>query len=339
MVNDELSSKQNDDAAATERKPQSSFTRRMQQMNILDGSIRRQARMMAGTGVVNMTTWLATLNKLFDERQYSPSERINFTLPMLNKEQTTWYEENQDEIKDDWKFFCDHLEQTALKQQTTWSNTSLHETPPLNNNTMNTLEEVIDMHFNKYSGEGDAKEWLLQTMNKFKTHGLRREDQFEAIPLLLEGDAYVWYAENSETIFNFEAFSKLFLRRFKLTPPSPTGTADTLTQFFLGEINTEYLTHRLESEEKRANDQLWLYQHSTQCSAALEIFLEENPSYWCFVPTKVAAPTLNRRFLLRNIPKPPSGFVFSAQQRQQQAQFFQSARDRIVPRDLPDLYN
>lgn len=45
------------------------------------------------------------------------------------------------------------------------------------------------------------------------------------------------------------------------------------------------------------------------------------------------------RFLLRNIPKPPPGFVFSAQQRQQQAQFFQSARDRIVPRDLPDLYN
>ncbi|CAF1687016.1 unnamed protein product, partial [Adineta ricciae] len=144
-----------------------------------------------------------------------------------------------------------------------------------------------------------------------------------------------------------------------------------MREFFLGEINTEYLTHRLKSEQKRANDQLWLYQHSTQCSAALEIFLEENPSYWCFVPTKVAALSLSNtpsrnspslrtsnessftsvdestrlrgeeeiRFLLRNIPKPPSGFVFSAQQRQQQAQFFQSARDRIVPRDLPDLYN
>ncbi|CAF4976086.1 unnamed protein product, partial [Rotaria sp. Silwood1] len=28
-------------------------------------------------------------------------------------------------------------------------------------------------------------------MNQFKACGLRRDDQFEAIPLLLEGDAYL----------------------------------------------------------------------------------------------------------------------------------------------------
>ncbi|CAF3952955.1 unnamed protein product [Adineta steineri] len=116
---------------------------------------------------------------------------------MLNDEQTKWYEQNQGEIKDDWKLFCDHLEQMALKHQAAQLNISLHATPPSSNHAMTTLEEIIDMHFNKYSGASDAKEWLLQTMNKFKIHGLRREDQFEALPLLLEGATYVCIQDTS----------------------------------------------------------------------------------------------------------------------------------------------
>jgi hypothetical protein len=73
----------------------------------------------------------------------------------------------------------------------------------------------------------------LQTMDQFKICGLRRDDRFEAIPLLLEGDAYLWYADNNDVIFNFETFSKLFLQQFKSTTSSPTssivGTSTVVT--------------------------------------------------------------------------------------------------------------
>ncbi|CAF4815646.1 unnamed protein product, partial [Rotaria sp. Silwood2] len=61
-------------------------------------------------------------------------------------------------------------------------------------------------------------------MNQFKACGLRRDDQVEAISLLLEGDAYLWYADNSDAIFNFETFTKLFLQQFKTTISSSTSS-------------------------------------------------------------------------------------------------------------------
>jgi hypothetical protein len=88
------------------------------------------------------------------------------------------------------------------------------------------LEDIIDAKFDKYSGVGDAKIWLLHTMNQFKACGLRRDSQIEAIPLLLEGDAYLWYIENVQTILNFEVFSKLFLQQFK--PVTSTQTSSTV---------------------------------------------------------------------------------------------------------------
>jgi hypothetical protein len=122
---------------------------------------------------------------------------------------------------------------------------------------------------------------------------------------------------------------------------------------------------------KRANDTLWLYQHSMRCSTALQLFLDENPDYWCFVPVRSIGVNLvntpiqrsqSRRasseasaytiaqsvrprddeevkFLVVNVPKPPVGFIFPTNQRQQQDEFFKLSKDRIVPRDLPDLYN
>jgi hypothetical protein len=45
------------------------------------------------------------------------------------------------------------------------------------------------------------------------------------------------------------------------------------------------------------------------------------------------------RSLIKNLPKPPLGFDFSMDQRQQQAQFFKFGKDHIIPRDNVDLYD
>jgi hypothetical protein len=154
----------------------------------------------------------------------SPSQRITNTVKFLNEEQKAWYEQNKDEIKEDWTVFCDRLKQNLSNHKPSQTTTSSNNTSTLNNTEVIVLEEFIDSKFDKYSGVGDAKKWLLQTMDRFKMYGLRREDQFEAVPLLLESDAYLWYADNNESIFNFEIFSKLFLQQFKTTTSSPTSS-------------------------------------------------------------------------------------------------------------------
>ncbi|CAF3908737.1 unnamed protein product [Adineta steineri] len=132
-----------------------------------------------------------------------------------------------------------------------------------------------------------------------------------------------------------------------------------IREFLIGETNCEYITHGFKSDEKKANDKLWLYQHSPRCSIALQRFLDTNPDYWCFVPmkldeinlisTKVPYPSDSTTsctrtiqavsFLVKNVPKPPLGYGFSINQRRQQAYFFASATDCIVPLDKVDLYN
>ncbi|CAF1688112.1 unnamed protein product [Adineta ricciae] len=96
--------------------------------------------------------------------------------------------------------------------------------------------DIIQAHFNKYSGIGDARSWLLETMNRFKSQRLRRDDQFEAISLLLKGEAYLWYTANIEIILNFEIFNKLFLEQCVASTASTTisirGTGASATDVF-----------------------------------------------------------------------------------------------------------
>ena len=61
-------------------------------------------------------------------------------------------------------------------------------------------------------------------MKQFKQTGLRRTDQFSAIPFLLEGNAYFWYAEQAEAIHNFEKFTKMFLQQYSPTTISQNNT-------------------------------------------------------------------------------------------------------------------
>ena len=198
-----------------EKAVQSTSSEHAQPVGAPDESIRRFIRALAEGERIDTETWLSTLDKLYDEWNYSSSQRIDYTVPILNEVQKTWYDQNKSEIKDDWTFLCDRLKRNVLNLKSTRTTAPSADTSTLTNAEVVTLEDIIDANFDKYSGIGDAKNWLLYTMNQFKACGLRRDNQCEAIPLLLEGDAYLWYVENVETILNFEVFSKLFLQQFK----------------------------------------------------------------------------------------------------------------------------
>jgi hypothetical protein len=191
--------------------------------SIPNETVRRRVRIMAEDGQMEMDKWLSVLHQVYDDLNYSPSQRITYTIQFLNDEQKVWYEKNKDEIKDDWILFRERLKENSFNHKPFRAHVTSSNNSTLNNNEVIILEELIDEKFDKYSGVGDAKSWLLQTMNQFKACGLRRDDQFEAISFLLEGDAYLWYAGNNDTIFNFETFTKLFLCQFKSTITSSTS--------------------------------------------------------------------------------------------------------------------
>ncbi|CAF4352809.1 unnamed protein product, partial [Adineta steineri] len=110
-------------------------------------------------------------------------------------------------------------------------------------------------------------------------------------------------------------------------------------------------------------DKMWLYQHSSRCPDALQLFLDYNPAYWCFVSMKsmeinmTYTPIQQESFvrasnetswsrtdkevrsLIANLPKPPLDCHFSIDQNQQQTHFFKSLQDLNVSRDYVDLYN
>ena len=112
-----------------------------------------------------------------------------------------------------------------------------------------------------------------------------------------------------------------------------------------------------------------LYQHAARCPSALRTFLDGNPQYWCFIPRPENQAMLyhfnsfgeprerpseldhlvrngvieDRRLVdyLEHVPLPPTGFVFSYQDRQQQRFFFKqllSMGDEQLPFISLDLY-
>ena len=60
-----------------------------------------------------------------------------------------------------------------------------------------------------------------------------------------------------------------------------------IREFLFGDANVILMESISKSEEANANDRNWLYQHSARCPAILQLFLDRNPSYWCFIPVPI----------------------------------------------------
>ena len=112
-----------------------------------------------------------------------------------------------------------------------------------------------------------------------------------------------------------------------------------------------------------------LYEHSARCPVALRAFLDCNPMYWCFIPhlwnqnmvinfSFMGEPSHRQSevdhliqygvienprvaYYLNRVPLPPSAYVFSYRQRQQQRFFFRNLVTGIYgdsPMVALDLY-
>lgn len=112
---------------------------------------------------------------------------------------------------------------------------------------------------------------------------------------------------------------------------------------------------------------MWLYQHTARCPTAVQLFLDGNPDYWCFVPVtsdeansninaRLRSSALNRstpsistrlyadaKYLADQVPDPPDGYVFSDRQKHEQIKFFCAIKDQQLSstsfKTKVDLYN
>ena len=167
MNNDESSSNLNEDTKTIEKPIQSVLTTQARQISTPNESVRRHVRILGEEERIDADKWLSILNQVYDDLNYSPSQRIAYTVKFLNEEQKTWYEQNKDEIKDDWTSFRERLKQNSSNHKSIRTTAPLINNSTLNNTEVVVLEDLIDAKFEKYSGVGDAKNWLLQIMNQF----------------------------------------------------------------------------------------------------------------------------------------------------------------------------
>ena len=109
-----------------------------------------------------------------------------------------------------------------------------------------------------------------------------------------------------------------------------------------------------------SKDHMHLYRHSTRCPSAMQMFLDENPRYWRFVPMTEEEATQRHQMLttssvdvkssdirddgtvqlfMKNVPLPPKNYRFSPRQYHVQYTYFQAQRDLLMPSHHLDLYN
>jgi len=55
-------------------------------------------------------------------------------------------------------------------------------------------------------------------------------------------------------------------------------------EFLISEVNADLIELKPKTEEAKRNDQNWLYKHLVRCPVIIQKFLDQNPTYWCFVP-------------------------------------------------------
>ena len=71
--------------------------------------------------------------------------------------------------------------------------------------------------FQKFTGLGDAEQWLTSLLEKFDLLQMDLDDRITFVPVVLTGEAFIWYIQNEKHMSTFMSFAKLFLQRFTST--------------------------------------------------------------------------------------------------------------------------
>ena len=130
-----------------------------------------------------------------------------------------------------------------------------------------------------------------------------------------------------------------------------------------GEPFSNFCTCSNNQLDRKRTTRMRLYQHFAHCSKVLQLFLENNPIYWCFIPMKIehvqfddlsylsTLSSINTTnddkqtntmidHYLANVPKSPIGYQFSKRQHDEQRHFFQTFNpEQYCSHSIIDFYH
>ena len=118
---------------------------------------------------------------------------------------------------------------------------------------LNDYDEHFDTfilhHFTTFSGKQNVIDWLAETESKFNKLKIPRQSRFDAISLLLEGEAKLRYIIHRKNIQNFDDFYEFLISRYAidLIQLNPSQSRHTMTNSFF--------TEQLPSNHKFVNKQ------------------------------------------------------------------------------------
>lgn len=121
-----------------------------------------------------------------------------------------------------------------------------------------------------------------------------------------------------------------------------------------GSAFSKFCTCDSNQRDRQQINRMCLYEHFAHCSNVLQLFLQHNPEYWCFIPQKIDDVKYEDLYHSTSLKKedddqkessttisqpPPPGFTFSKRQQDEQRQFFQTFNyQQIDSRATLDYY-
>ncbi|CAF2146906.1 unnamed protein product [Rotaria magnacalcarata] len=133
-----------------------------------------------------------------------------------------------------------------------------------NKNEQDSGEESFDMfilcNFVPFSGRQNVVQWLDETENKFKNFRIGRDHRFDAISLLVEGEAERQYIKNRKYINSFDDFYEFLLAQFEIVDIKEShshfqqGAASNLcSQSTINQNNSTNCSHQIISNNSNTN--------------------------------------------------------------------------------------
>ena len=139
-----------------------------------------------------------------DKLQYNQPPRLQTNRSMSESQAPNILSQNQSQF----------TEVKLDKDVTTVGGHELNDQPTRSQPShQNFIKEELQI-FQKFTGTGDAEQWLTCLLEKFDLLGVDMAERIKWIPNVLTSEGFMWYAQYEKFMPTFIAFTNLFLQRF-----------------------------------------------------------------------------------------------------------------------------
>ncbi|CAF3544285.1 unnamed protein product [Rotaria sp. Silwood1] len=193
--------------------------------------------------MLNIDQWLLELHQVYEELRYPMSRRIWQTITYLQDGERLWYEQEKQQINNDWRYFCKKLKQhiydrfksniisstkdhnlssvknvTQEEQFSSTKSSSIEINSSLSSALSITMaREIIKSPTYFRGAKDDVMEWLEKLEQRFAMANWTDELKLQYISIHLQEDANRWWNQSSTKITSWSHFVEAIKQAFGST--------------------------------------------------------------------------------------------------------------------------